>query len=209
MTKLLYIESSPRKERSHSSAAARSFLDAYQAAHPGDQIETIDLWTLKLPEFGDAVLNAKYAILHGQPFTPEQQAAWNGVVALANRFKAADKYLISVPMWNFGVPYRLKHFIDVITQPGLTFSFSPEKGYQGLVTGKPVAVAYARGGEYPAGTDHEAYDLQKKYLELWLGFIGFTRVQSIVVEPTLGAPEAVARATETAKTTARALAVGF
>src|SRR5574341_1548861 len=188
MAKLLYIEASPRKERSHSIDAARAFLDAYKSAHPGDQIETLDLWATRLPEFNDAVLNAKYAILHGQPHTPEQAKAWNEVVSLANRFKSADKYAFSLPMWNFGIPYKLKHFIDVLVQPGLTFSYTPEEGYKGLVLGKRALLIYARGGEYPAGTGYEAYDLQKKYMELILGFIGITDVQSVVVEPTLSAP---------------------
>jgi FMN-dependent NADH-azoreductase len=43
-------------------------------------------------------------------------------------------------MWNFGVPYVLKHYIDVITQPGLTFSFNPATGFSGLVTGRPATV---------------------------------------------------------------------
>lgn len=40
------------------------------------------------------------------------------------QFTAADKYLFSLPMWNFGIPYKLKHYIDVIVQPGYTFSFT-------------------------------------------------------------------------------------
>lgn len=209
MAKLLYIEASPRKERSASIEVAKIFLDAYKGAHPGDEIETVDLWSLKLPEFNDGALNAKYAILHGQPHTPEQRAAWSEVVSVADRFKSADKFLFSLPMWNFGVPYRLKHFIDVLTQPGLTFSFTPEEGYKGLVLGKPAAVIYARGGEYPAGTGYEAYDLQKKYMDLWLGFIGITGVQSIMVEPTLSAADTVAKAMNGAKDQARSVAARF
>lgn len=50
-------------------------------------------------------------------------------------------------MWNFGIPYRLKQYIDILVQPGYTFSYSPEQGYTGLVN-KPAAVVYARGGDY-------------------------------------------------------------
>ena len=46
----------------------------------------------------------------------------------------------------------MKHLIDVIVQPGLTFSFSPTEGYKGLVTGKKAAAVYARGGAYGPGT---------------------------------------------------------
>ena len=44
MSKLLYIEASPRKSRSKSIAVAKTFLDAYRAANPGDAVVTIDLW---------------------------------------------------------------------------------------------------------------------------------------------------------------------
>jgi FMN-dependent NADH-azoreductase len=93
-------------------------------------------------------------------------------------------------MWNFGIPYKLKHYIDIIVQPGYTFSFSPEEGYKGLVTGKPIAAIYARGGAYGPDTGMASYDLQKTYLELVLGFIGFSDFQAIAVEETL-APTAV------------------
>jgi FMN-dependent NADH-azoreductase len=79
----------------------------------------------------------------------------------------------------------LKHHIDILVQPGHTFSNSQEEGYKGLVIGKPILVAYARGGEYPSDTNAAAFDLQKRYPELILGVMGFTDIRSIVVEPTL------------------------
>lgn len=206
MAKLLYLECSPRKERSHAIAVARAFLEQYQTTHPGDTIETLDLWAVDLPPFDGETLNAKYAIMSGAGHTPEQAAAWKAVTAVADRFRAADKYLFSIPMWNFSIPYPLKHYIDVITQPGLTFSFSPETGYQGLVTGKPAVVIYARGGEYPSGTPAEAMDLQSTYIKLWLGFIGFTEIHSIFVDPTAAPPDVVAAKQAAAIAQATALA---
>ena len=35
------------------------------------------------------------------------------VETLIADFTAADKYVLATPMWNFGVPYRLKHYIDL------------------------------------------------------------------------------------------------
>lgn len=209
MAKLLYIEASPRKERSASIEVSKVFLDAYAKSHPNDQIEKLDLWNIALPEFNGAVLDAKYAVLHGESHTPEQAKAWSDVVNMFEQFKSADKYLISLPMWNFGIPYKLKHYIDVISQPGLAFSFSPTEGYKGLVTGKPIAVIYARGGEYHDGSGAAAYDLQKRYMELWLAFIGFTSIRSILVEPMLYAPEVVASAKTIAKEMATTIATQF
>jgi len=209
MAKLLYIEASPRKERSASIEVAKAFVGEYRKTNPGDTVDTLDLWTTPLPEFNGEVIDAKYAILHGHEQTPGQKAAWKAVEAVIERFKGADKYLFSLPMWNFGIPYKLKHYIDVLVQPTYTFSFSPKEGYKGLVLGKKAAVVYARGGAYPAGSGGEAFDLQKKYMELFLGFIGFTDVTPVVIEPTLGKPESVTKLKTEAVERARSVAGAF
>lgn len=191
MAKLLYIESSPRKQRSKSIEVSEAFLEAYQQANPGDEILKIDLWEKELPSFDGYTIDAKYQVLHGQDHDADQAKAWQQVVDVCDEFKSADKYLLSVPMWNFGVPYKLKHYIDVIAQPGQTFSFDPDSGYSGLVTGKPAAVIYARGGAY--GGDNSGMDHQQPYVEQMLGFFGFTDIHSIVIEPTLASPDDVAK----------------
>jgi FMN-dependent NADH-azoreductase len=209
MARLLYIEASPRKERSASIQIARTFVHEYERTHPDDVVETLDLWKTSLPEFDGDVINSKYAIMHGLDHTEEQKQAWKAVEDIISHFTSADKYLFSLPMWNFSIPYKLKHYIDVIVQPGYTFSFSPEEGYKGLVTGKPIATVYARGGAYGSGTGAEAYDLQKRYLENILGFIGFSDFQSIVIEPTLSSPEEKERGMEAASEQAKATAASF
>jgi FMN-dependent NADH-azoreductase len=123
MSKLLHIEASPRGKRSSSVTVAHHFIEAYRAKNPNDTVETLDLWQTELPAFDGATIDAKYAVMHGQKHTPEQLQAWNAVTKLAEHFKSADKYLFSLPMWNFGIPYRLKHYIDLLVQPGLAFSF--------------------------------------------------------------------------------------
>lgn len=208
MAHLLYIEASPRKARSKSISVARAFLEKYQTINPHHRITTIDLWQKKLPEFDNFTIDAKYQVMHGQGFTPDQQKAWQAVVDLCEEFKAADKYLISLPMWNFGIPYKLKHYIDVIAQPGQTFSFSPETGYTGLVTGKPVTVVYARGGAY-GSEQAKGLDMQKGYMDLLLGFIGFKDIRPVVVEPTLGGPDDVAKTEAAAIAQAQAIAASY
>ena len=209
MPKLLYIEASPRKTRSKSIEVAQVFLAEVQKKYDALEIDKLDLWAVDLPPFDGDTLEAKYAIIHGQSHTPDQAKAWSRVEAVANRFKQADYYLFSLPMWNFGLPYVLKHFIDVLVQPGLAFSFSPEEGYKGLVTGKKAAVVYARGGAYGPGTGAEGYDLQSKYLAAILGFIGITDLTNIFVEPTIGSPEDVEVIVAKAKEAAVAAAAAW
>ncbi len=79
MATLLYIESSPRAAHSHSSAIAEIFLNAYQATHPGDQVERLNLWAQTLPRFDGEMLNAKYSIMHGEQPSVSERAAWADV----------------------------------------------------------------------------------------------------------------------------------
>lgn len=185
MSKLLYIESSPRKKRSSSIAVSNVFLNEYKKLHPKDEVVVLDLWKKEIPPFDGDVIDAKYAILHGEKHTPAQAKAWKDVEAIIAEFKNADKYVISLPMWNFGIPYKLKHYIDVLVQPGYTFSYSPQEGYKGLVAGKKMLLIYARGGAYGAETGAQQLDLQTRYMETILQFIGFKDLKSILIEPTL------------------------
>jgi FMN-dependent NADH-azoreductase len=190
MAVVLHIRATATPELSYSLRAAEAFLESYRESHPGDTVETLDVAGDTIPEFLGLVVRGKYRILHGQPHTEEEGDAWRTVEAEIERFKRADKLVLSCPMWNFGIPYRLKQYFDVIVQPGYTFAYSPEKGYTGLVTGRPAVLILARGSEYAASTETAAFDLQKPYLETILRFIGFTDIGTIVIEPTLlGGPE--------------------
>jgi FMN-dependent NADH-azoreductase len=209
MALVLHVAASPRGDRSKSIQVARAFLEEYTRRNPKDSIVTAELFATRLPTMDGPALEAKYNILHGQESTDVQREAWAEVEAVIAEFKAADKYVFSVPMWNFGIPYRLKHYFDVLVQPTYTFSFDPERGYSGLVTGRPVVIVYARGGEY-ASPETASLDLQKPYIETILGFIGLTGVRSITVEPTLaGGPALAKERVEQAITEAKRLALAF
>lgn len=186
MARLLYVEGSPRKERSISIQAAKAFLDAFQVANPNDTIDVLDIWREDIPTLDEDAFEAKYAGLSGQTRTPAQEAAWAKLDSYAQRFRAADKILIGVPMWNFGVPYRLKQLIDVVSHKDLLFTFD-ERGLNGLLTKSKAFVIYARGIGYDgdSGMPSSVWDHQKPYMETWLKFIGVPSVQSFIVEKTL------------------------
>ena len=151
MKKILYIESSPRKDRSHSINVTKKYLEKLKSSNEVD-IKKIDLWDYELPEFDGDLLNAKYTAISGTESTPEEDNAWAKVIDIFNEFQDADQYIFSVPMWNFSIPYKLKHYIDIITQLGLSWSYSQENGYSGLMTGKEATIIYASGDGYGYGT---------------------------------------------------------
>jgi FMN-dependent NADH-azoreductase len=205
MAKLLHIQASPMDDRSFSTRAARAFLTGYRAAHPADSVETLDLWQADIPAFDVTAASGKYKVLRGLPHSDQEADAWRRVLKTIEHFKAADKILLSSPMWNFSVPYRLKQYIDVIVQPGQTFAYDPKTGYSGLVTGRPLQLILARGGEYPQGSQAAGLDYQRPYLEFIFGFVGFTDIRTLVMEPTLNptAEERLAAAIATAQESGR------
>src|ERR1044071_5203752 len=142
VTTLLHISASPRGAASESRAIAATFLDAYRHTHPDDEIVEWDLWDGSLPEFGPAAAAAKMAVFAGADPQGDEAQAWRASIDTSRRVDAADRYLFSVPMWNAGVPYILKQFIDVVSQPGLVFGFDGNTGYTGLIIGKRAVVVY-------------------------------------------------------------------
>src|SRR5664279_4152887 len=99
-------------------------------------------------------------------------------------------YLFSVPMWNAGIPYILKQFIDVISQPGLVFSFDPELGYTGLLTGRKAAVVYTSAIYGPGRPPSFGSDFQAPYLRDWLNWAGIQNVTEVAFRPNLATADA-------------------
>ena len=208
MAKVLYIKASPRTERSHSMAVANAFVEAYKAKNPNDEVMVLDLFGKDLIPYDGLAVQAKYTIMHGKEHSDEEAKAWQAVEKTIEEFKSADKYVFAVPMWNFNVPYRLKQYLDIIIQPSYTFAVT-DKGYEGLVKGKPAFIAYASGGTYE-GTEFQAFDFERPYMTAILGFMGITDVRTATVEPTLqGGPEVAAQKKEAAIAKAREIAQTF
>jgi len=203
--RVLHLIASPRRGSS-STAIGQAHLDELRRQHPGAHIETLDLWSLDLPSIDGDLLDAKYAILARRPHEPAQADAWARVRALVAQFLGFDHYVFSVPMWNLGIPYRLKHYIDVITQPGLTFSWTPERGYEGLVHGRTAVVVYASAFDYTPGSPLRDWDQQKAFMATWLRYIGIESIEAIDAGPTRPSEAGAPAAREAAEARARQLA---
>lgn len=182
MSRLLHISSSPRGGESISLGIAETFLAEYRATHPGDTIDHFDLWDGTLPEFGPAAAAAKMTVFGGG--TPDSKE-WDAAVRTFERFDSYDRYLFSVPMWNAGVPYKLKQFIDVVSQPAMVFGVHPETGYTALLSGKRAAVIYTSAVWGPGLGSEFGTDFHSTFFGDWLRWAGVTDVQEIRHHPTL------------------------
>lgn len=183
MTKILHIVCSPQ-DNSQSRLMADALLETYVELHAGAQVDVLDLWDVQLPEMREDVLNAKYAISAKRELTAAQAVAWDTIQRETARVFEYDVFVISTPVWNWSLPYRLKHYIDVITQPGLTFKWTPERGYEGLLHGRRAVVAYTSSFDYGNGSPLWRFDHQKDYLEDWLHMIGVDDIRTIAFAPT-------------------------
>jgi FMN-dependent NADH-azoreductase len=179
MTRLLYVKASPRAERSISIKLADTYLATYRDKNPHADIDEIDLWAANLPEFDGDSAAAKVSFFGEPEMNARQRTVYDELVAIFNRFNAADDYLFAVPMWNFGVPYKLKQYIDILSMPSTLFGFDPATGYIGLLKGKRAtaihtAAIYMPGLSKAYGTDHTS-----PYLVDWLNFAGIEDVATV------------------------------
>lgn len=182
MRRLLHIIATPRQGDSRTLRVSGSFMGSFAKKHPECVIDELDLFKEKLPELTAKRVDGKYSLLSGKELSEEARAAWNEIIGHIDRFMAADAYLISCPMWNFGIPYNLKQYIDIITQPKYLFRYT-DKGPEGLVKNRKMLVVTSRGGDYSQGSPARKYDLQEPYLRTVFGFVGLTDIIFINAQP--------------------------
>jgi FMN-dependent NADH-azoreductase len=179
MRKLLYVKASPRGEASKSIQIADAFVPAYLDAHAGATVETIDLWQAGLPEFDGNSAATKMSFFGEATMNAPQQKVYDELVRVFEQFNAASDYLFAIPMWNFGVPYKLKQYIDILTMPSTLFGFDLAQGYIGLLKGKRATAVYSAaiyhdGAAKAFGTDHVA-----THFTDWLNFAGIDDVKTV------------------------------
>ncbi|MGV3741541.1 MAG: FMN-dependent NADH-azoreductase [Burkholderiaceae bacterium] len=172
---ILQINSSARTTGSRSTQLADAISAALHATHTEARLQVRDLAREPIPALDEQALQALFTAPSER--SPEQAARVNLNDALIAEIQAANALVLGVPMYNFGVPAALKNWIDAIARAQVTFRYT-ENGPQGLLTGKTVYVALARGGIH-AGTPG---DTQVPYLKSVLAFLGMTDVRFIYAE---------------------------
>lgn len=183
---ILQINASARREAANSTRVADSITARLQATDPAASLTLRDLAVTPHPVLDEAALGALFT--PAEKRSAEQAARVALDDALIAEVQAADAIVLGVPMYNFGVPVQLKNWIDAIARNGVTFRYT-EQGPKGLLQGKTVYVALARGGRH-RGTEA---DSQVPYLKTVLGFLGMKDVHFIYAEGLNMGPEAAAR----------------
>jgi FMN-dependent NADH-azoreductase len=189
--KILQINSAARSSGANSTKVANSVSSRLLAKHPSATIEVLDLAENPHPALDHDGLGALFTPIEHR--TTAQHARVKLDDILIAQVQAADVLVLGVPMYNFGISSQLKNWIDAIAKAGVTFRYT-ESGPEGLITGKKVYVALARGGIYRDTPN----DTQVPYLKMLLGFLGMTDVEFIYAEGFALGPESVEKALSSA-----------
>ena len=205
--RLLHVNASPRGVDSRTLQISNAYLDALKKAHPVLHVDEINLDEMELPDLGAASANAKYVAMSGQHVTDDGVSHWDHITNMGHNFKSYDRYLISAPMWNFSVPYKLKHYIDVIMQPGVMFNYTAT-GPEGLNLGKKMVVVTTRGGDYSLEGPMGQYDFQVPYIRSIFGIAGMYDIEFINAQPLDYTPEITQGVMSNALEMARNIALG-
>lgn len=144
--KLLFIDCciSQRGDTSRTATLCRAFLDAYRAAHPETQVETVDLKTLDLRPFDRPALDARDALRTAGEFGAP-------VYDLARQFREADHILVGAPFWDLSFPAVLRIYMEYISANGLTYYYD-DTGCHGNCRGSRLAYLTTGGDVEGADT---------------------------------------------------------
>lgn len=206
MPTLLQVIATPHLDGdSQTRRLGEAFIDAWQTVNPTGVVETLDLARVELPPLDHAMAS----ILFDQtPLAPPDLVARRrkALDRLVTQFISADAYLFVTPMWNFGLPYTLKHYFDLVIRPGWTFALTRE-GPVGLLQGRPAYAVITRGFDYGPESPHPELNFLEPHLHTLLGFMGIREVMTVAAEGMMlpGASERL----EEARRTAAAMALGL
>jgi FMN-dependent NADH-azoreductase len=177
MSTLLKIDVSTRGNLSISRRLSSLFLDQWREVHADCQVIERDIDTTDLPFLEFPWITAN--LTRSSARTEQQKALLVPSDELIAELQNADEYVIATPMYNFGIPAKLKAYVDHIVRSGLTFTMNADGSYTGLLSGKKATVIIASAGEYGPDAPAEGLDTLKPYLREILGFMGVTDVAFI------------------------------
>jgi FMN-dependent NADH-azoreductase len=161
--KLFHLDSSIMGDNSASRILSTAIVDRIVAGHGAVDITYRDLADGPLPHL---TLNAFLALDRGED---------------VQQFLESDIVVIGAGFYNFSIPSQLKAWIDHIVVRDKTFTRG-ETGPIGLVTGKRVIVALARGNVYSAGSPYVAFEHAETLLRSVFTFIGVTDIEFVIAE---------------------------
>jgi FMN-dependent NADH-azoreductase len=176
---VLHINSSARLDHSNTRIIGQYLVEVL-----GEAVVSRDLAQQPLPPISAEDLVAVHGSSDSQRTSLQPQLSLSG--QLIDELKSADTLVLGAPMYNFGIPASLKHWVDAICRAGVSFKYT-EQGPKGLLGVKRAFIITASGGT----TIGSEMDFASPYLEHICRFIGIDEVFHIDASGSKGTPEQV------------------
>ncbi|MEE5988613.1 NAD(P)H-dependent oxidoreductase [Ligilactobacillus equi] len=201
MVKVLIIQAHAHIEGSLSLTVAQEFVQAYQKAHPQDQIIMRDLYTQTgVPPLNDVTMRAWQKQKFDEELSAEEAQLLTQHEEWLTEFMTADKYVFVNPMYNHFLPAEMKQYLDLTAVAHKTFKYT-NKGSVGLLHNKKMLHIQAAGSEYhisgkwgivkflfrklfriPSKESCALMDLGSLYLKSMMKFYGIKDVDALYIE---------------------------
>jgi len=184
MNKVLIINASVRKERSHSRKLTELFKDNWKNKNPNDQFTYREVGLEEIPPINEKWIAS--AFISPKDRTNENQTGVELSNALIKEFKEHNVYVLGTPMYNWSIPSGLKSYIDQIMRINETWKFrsgKPDGDYVGLLENKKMFILSSRGDTgYGENEKNEHMNFQTTYLKFVFGIMGIKDIPIISLD---------------------------
>jgi FMN-dependent NADH-azoreductase len=204
-TRLLHVISTPRGLASNTARVSGCLLEALLEEDENLTVTTLDLFRADLPSVAGRNIESKYRLMTGQALDEAGKDSWSHIERTIEQFLDSDVYLLTVPMWNLGIPYVLKYYIDAIVQPGYLFRYNADGSVEGLARGKKMIVVISSGSDYTSDF-MRGFNFVESYLRAIFGFVGINDITVFHAQAMDISPEVRRAGQKTAIEHARAFA---
>ena len=184
MNKVLIINASVRKDRSHSRKLTELFKDNWKKKNPNDQFTYREVGLEEIPPINEKWIAS--AFISPKERTNENQTGVELSNALIKEFKEHNVYVLGTPMYNWSIPSGLKSYIDQIMRINETWKFrsgKPDGDYVGLLENKKMFILSSRGDTgYGENEKNEHMNFQTTYLKFVFGIMGIKDISIISLD---------------------------
>lgn len=179
----------PHNPASATNRMVRRLLEKLSAS--GAESDVLNLAEADIQPLDKTLTDAFVATLfEGRQPDTAQAAALARAQAVAAQLKSSPRVVIAMPLYNFGIPARLKDWIDNIVMPGVTFRYTEQGTPEGLMGTHKALILQGSGSVY-SSEPLAQMEFSLPYLQALLGgFLGFQSVDVVRAEGTAHNAEA-------------------
>ena len=179
---ILHVCANPKPtEESVSKQLAAAFFAKLIELRPEAELVNVNLYDEKPPFYSYELYRRAWNPVFDESYEPSkvEEMALNYAGKQAELFNAANVLVLTMPMWNYGVPAIMKAWMDQVLCPGLTFSMDKDEGLKPLHKIKSVVLLAASGGVYKEDDERDALTRQVRAA---FGFIGIDDIEIVWAE---------------------------